>query len=156
MLDTAIGACQSVWDGAIDPLEEAIIRNFFEEHLFLKGEAAQDAKSIMTMMDKTTLPFADIAHEFNLIDSNVVTVYIPTEDSRPLIEQYRSGRIDRTLMRKLGRCGVTVYPNHLEALLDAGDVENLGGRVYVLLNEEMYCEETGLSVKVEQGSAIIV
>jgi CRISPR-associated endonuclease/helicase Cas3 len=30
MLDTAIGACQSVWDGAMDPLEEAIMRNFFE------------------------------------------------------------------------------------------------------------------------------
>lgn len=156
MLDTATCACHSVWDGSLDPSEESVIRNYFEEHLFLKGEAAQDAKSIMTMMDKTTLPFADIAHEFNLIDSNAVTVYIPTEDSRPLIEQYRSGRIDRTLMRKLGRCGVTVYPNHLEALLDAGDVENLGGRVYVLLNEEMYCEETGLSVKVEQGNAIIV
>lgn len=156
MLDTAIDACQSVWDGVIDPLEEAIIRNFFEEHLFLKGQEAQDAKSIMTMMNKTTLPFADIAHEFKLIDSNAVTVYIPTEESRPLIEQYRSGLIDRTLMRKLGRYGVTVYPNHLKALLDAGDVEDLGGEVYALLNEEMYCEETGLSVKVEQGKAIIV
>ena len=155
MLDTAIGACHSVWDGVIDPSEEAIIRNFFEEHLFLKGQEAQDAKSIMIMMKKSTLPFADIAHEFKLIDSNAVTVYIPTEESRPLIEQYRSGLIDRTLMRKLGRYGVTVYPNHLKALLDSGDVEDLGGEVYVLLNEEMYCEETGLSVKVEFGKAII-
>jgi CRISPR-associated endonuclease/helicase Cas3 len=91
-----------------------------------------------------------------LIDSNAVTVYIPTEESRPLIEQYRSGLIDRTLMRKLGRYGVTVYPNHLKALLDAGDVEDLGGEVYALLNEEMYCEETGLSVKVDQGKAMFV
>ena len=156
MLDTAIGACHSVWDGVIDPLEEAIIRNFFEEHLFLKGQEAQDAKSIMIMMKKPTLPFADIAHEFKLIDSNAVTVYIPTEESRPLIEQYRSGLIDRTLMRKLGRYGVTVYPNHLKALLDAGDVEDLGGEVYALLNDEMYCEETGLSVKVDQGKAMFV
>lgn len=156
MLDTAIGACRSVWDGTLDPSEESVIHSYFEEHLFLKGEEAQDAKSIMNMMKKTTLPFADISHEFKLIDSGAVTVYIPTEESRSLIEQYRSGLIDRTLMRKLGRYGVTVYPNHLKALLDAGDVEDLGGEVYALLNEEMYREETGLSVTVEQGKAIIV
>ena len=156
MLDTAIGACRSVWDGILDPSEESVIHSYFEEHLFLKGEEAQDAKSIMAKMKKPTLPFADITHEFKLIDSGAVTVYIPTEESRPLIEQYRSGLIDRTLMRKLGRYGVTVYPNRLKALLDAGDVEDLGGEVYVLLNEEMYCEETGLSVKVDQGKAMFI
>lgn len=155
MLDTAIGACHSVWDGMLDPSEESVIHRYFEEHLFLKGSEAQDAKSIMNMMKKPTLPFADIAHEFKLIDSGAVTVYIPTEESRSLIEQYRSGLIDRALMRKLGRYGVTVYPNRLKALLDAGDVEDLGGEVYVLLNEEMYCEETGLSLNVEFGKAII-
>lgn len=155
MLDTAIGACRSVWNGMLDPSEESVIHSYFEEHLFLKGEKAQDTKSIMTKMEKSTLPFADIAHEFKLIDSGAVTVYIPTKESRPHIEQYRSGKIDRTLMRKLGRYGVTVYPNRLKALLDAGDVEDLGGEVYVLLNEEMYCEETGLSLNVEFGKAII-
>ena len=139
----------------LDPSEESVIHSYFEEHLFLKGEKAQDTKSIMTKMEKSTLPFADIAHEFKLIDSGAVTVYIPTKESRPHIEQYRSGKIDRTLMRKLGRYGVTVYPNRLKALLDAGDVEDLGGEVYVLLNEEMYCEETGLSLNVEFGKAII-
>ena len=156
MLDTAIDACRSVWNGMLDPSEESVIHSYFEEHLFLKGEEAQDTKSIMTKMGKSTLPFADIAHEFKLIDSGAVTVYIPTKESRPHIEQYRSGKIDRTLMRKLGRYGVTVYPNRLKALLDAGDVEDLGGEVYVLLNEEKYCEETGLSVTVDQGKAIIV
>ena len=156
MLDTAIGACRSVWDGILDPSEESVIHSYFEEHLFLKGEDAQDAKCIMNMMKKPTLPFADIAHEFKLIDSGAVTVYIPTEESRSLIEQYRSGKIDRTLMRKMGRYGVTVYPNRLKALLDAGDVEDLGGEVYVLLNEDMYCEETGLSVKVDQGKVMFI
>lgn len=155
MLDTAIGACRSVWNGMLDPSEESVIHSYFEEHLFLKGEKAQDTKSIMTKMEKPTLPFADIARGFKLIDSGAVTVYIPTEESRSSIEQYRSGKIDRTLMRKLGRYGVTVYPNRLKALLDAGDVEDLGGEVYVLLNEEMYCEETGLSLNVEFGKAII-
>ena len=156
MLDTAIGACRSVWDGTLDPSEESVIHSYFDMRRFLEGEEAQDAKSIMNMMKKTTLPFADITREFKLIDSGAVTVYIPTEESRPLIEQYRSGLIDRTLMRKLGRYGVTVYPNRLNALLDAGDVEDLGGEVYALLNEEMYCEETGLSVKADQGKAMFI
>ena len=64
--------------------------------------------------------------------------------------------VSRTLMRKLGRFGVTVYPNHLQKLLDAGDVEALGGDVYVLLNEEMYDQQTGLSVQVDQGKAIFL
>ncbi len=155
ILDVAIGACQSVWDGTSDPSEESIIHHYFGEYLFLKGEEAQDAKSIMSMMSKSTLPFVDIARAFKLIDSGAVTVYVPTEESRPLIDQYRSGMIDRALMRKLGRYGVTVYPNRLKDLLNAGDVENLGGEVYVLLNEQMYCEETGLSLNVELGKAII-
>ena len=103
-----------------------------------------------------TLPFEDIARDFTMIDSNAVTVYIPTEESIPLIEQYRNGMVSRTLMRKLGRFGVTVYPNHLQRLLDAGDVEALGGDVYVLLNEEMYDQQTGLSVQVDQGKAIFL
>lgn len=120
----------------------------------MKGDEAKDAQRIMNMMKNRTLPFADIAEKFHMIDSNAVTVYIPTEESRPLIEQYRSGMINRTLMRKLGRFGVTVYPNKLKDLVTAGDVEALGGDVYALLNEEMYDERTGLSMKVEQGRAI--
>ena len=154
MLDTAIGTTRYVWNGIDDPSDEQVIHNYFVQYLSLRGDASQDANSIMKMM-KVTMPFADLARNFHLIDSNAVTVYIPTEESRPLIEQYRSGVITRTLMRKLGRFGVTVYPNHLKALLDAGDVENLGGEVYVLLNEEMYNEKTGLSVEAERGKAII-
>ena len=153
MLDTAISACRHVWDGTYDPSDEQVIHRYFKEHLYLRGDAAQDISSIMKLMNNTTLPFAKIAHEFHMIDSNAVTVYIPTEESRPLIEQYRSGQIDRTLVRKLGRFGVTVYPYHLQSLLDAGDVEDLGGEVYVLLNEEMYNESTGLSLRVEFGKA---
>jgi CRISPR-associated endonuclease/helicase Cas3 len=156
MLKTAISACEYVWNGTDDPSDEQVIRRYFGELLFLKGDEAQDTQRIMNMMKNRTLPFADIADAFRMIDSNAVTVYIPTEESRPLIEQYRSGIINRALMRKLGRFGVTVYPNHLKALLETGDVETLGGNVYVLLNEEMYAEQTGLSMKVDQGKALFI
>jgi CRISPR-associated endonuclease/helicase Cas3 len=156
MLNTAISACEYVWNDSSDPSDEQVIRLYFEELRTLKGDAAQDAQCILDMMKKSTLPFADIAEKFRMIDSNAVTVYIPTEESRPLIEQYRSGMINRALMRKLGRFGVTVYPNHLKALLDTGDVEALGGDVYVLQNEEMYDERMGLSMKVDQGKALFI
>ena len=156
MLNTAIDSCDYVWSGTFDPSDEQVIRRYFEELLFLKGDEAKDAQRIMNMMKKRTLPFADIAEKFHMIDSNAVTVYIPTEESRPLIEQYRSGLINRTLMRKLGRFGVTVYPNKLKDLVTAGDVEALGGDVYVLMNEEMYDERTGLSMKVDQGKALFI
>ena len=156
MLDTAIGACRCVWDGSEDPSSEDMIQQYFCGWRELEGTEAQDKNSIMRLLESSTMPFEKIAQKFNFIESNAVTVYVPTEESRPLIEQYRSGFITRTLMRKLGRFGVTVYPKHLQALLDAGDVEALGGDVYVLCNEEMYCERTGLSVKVDQGKAIIL
>lgn len=156
MLGTAISASRYVWDGDSDPSAEETIHRYFEEYLFLKGKESQDTHGVLDKMNQSTLPFETVAHQFHLIESNAITVYIPTEESRPLIEQYRNGFITRALMRRLGRFGVTVYPNHLQALLDAGDVEALGGEVYVLCNEEMYGEQTGLSVKVDQGRAIIL
>ena len=157
MIETAVGACQLVWNDAKDPTDEALIRHYFKKYLFLKGNnKEQDVHSIVERETKSgTLPFEEVARDFTMIDSNAVTVYIPTEESTPLIEQYRSGMVSRTLMRKLGRFGVTVYPYQLQALLDAGDVEALGGDVYVLLNEDMYNKQTGLSVDVELGKAII-
>ena len=154
MLKTAIDACESAWNGVSDPLDTQVITKYFKELLDFKGDAAQDAQFIMDMMKKSTLPFEDIAESFRMIDSNAVTVYIPTDESRLLIEQYRNGLIDRTLMRKLGRFGVTVYPNKLQELQRAGDVEDLGGNVYALLNENLYDERTGLSLTVEQGKAM--
>ena len=156
ILETAISACDYVWSSTADPSDEQVIHRYFQEFLFLKGDAAQDSHRIMKMMGDRTVPFADISDTFRMIDSNAVTVYIPTEESRPLIEQYRSGLINRTLIRKLGRFGVTVYPNRLQELLNAGDVGALGGDVYVLLNEEMYDERTGLSVKADQGKALFI
>ena len=157
MLETAVGACQFIWDDTKDPSDEALIRRYFKEYLFLKGDEAQDIHGIVKRETKSgTLPFEEIARSFTMIESNAVTVYIPTEESIPLIEQYRSGMVNRTLMRKLGRFGVTVYPDHLQKLLDAGDVEALDGDAYVLLNEEMYNKQTGLSVQVDQGKAIFL
>ena len=157
MLETAVGACQFVWNETKDPSDEALIRRYFKEYLFLKGDEAQDIHGIVKRETKSgTLPFEEIARSFTMIESNAVTVYIPTEESIPLIEQYRSGMVNRTLMRKLGRFGVTVYPDHLQKLLDAGDVEALGGDAYVLLNEDMYNKQTGLSVQVDQGKAIFL
>lgn len=153
ILDTAIGVCRGILQTTDDPSDERTISEYFNTYLPTKGEEAQDTHRILEKLNASILPFEDVAKEFSIIESSAVTVYVPTDESKPLIEQYRSGDISRSLMRKLGLYGVTVYHNQLEELVNTGDVEMLPGNVYVLVNEKLYSEQTGLSLNAEYGKA---
>ena len=100
-LEVAVGVCRSVLERGEDLMCEDVIRRYFEAYLFFKGEEAQDSYRILKRLVKSTLPFAEVARDFHLIDSCAVTVYIPTAESYSLIDQYRNGCITRSLMRKL-------------------------------------------------------
>jgi len=153
VLDTAIGVCRGIIQSNTALSDEQIIKKYFDAYLKVKSDSALDAHRILEKLNYSVLPFEEVAQEFALIESSSSTVYIPTAESTPLIERYKNGDVSRSLIRKLGLYGVTVYPHHLENLINAGDIEVLAGDFYVLRNPELYSEQTGLSLKADFGKA---
>ena len=72
------------------------------------------------------------------------------------MERLRAGERNRSLFRRLGRYGVSVYENHFQALEQAGDLELLEDGSAVLSNPTLYDGHTGLSLEAEEGKAWIL
>ena len=132
------------------------IRCYFQELLDLKGPEALDQKNILPMMEREYMPFRKIAERFHLIDSETKTIYIPRKDGEELVRRLRSGERSRALFRALGQYGVSVYPQHFEALDLAGDLEVLEGGAAVLTNPAMYDNDIGLSLTADSGKALFI
>ena len=132
------------------------IQCYFRELLDLKGSEALDQNRILTMMERDYMPFRKISEQFHLIDSETKTVYIPLEEGEELVWQLRSGEHSRALFRALGQYGVSVYPQHFEALDSAGDLEVLADGSAVLTNLALYDSQMGLSLRAEEGKFLSI
>lgn len=132
------------------------IQCYFRELLDLKGSEALDQNRILTMMERDYMPFRKISERFHLIDSETKTVYIPLEEGEELVWQLRSGEHSRALFRALGQYGVSVYPQHFEALDSADDLEVLADGSAVLTNLALYDRQKGLSLSAEEGKFLSI
>lgn len=132
------------------------IHCYFQELLDLKGPEALDQKRILPTMEQDYMPFRKIAEKFHLIDSETKTVYIPLEDGEKLVQQLRSGEYSRALFRALGQYGVSVYPQHFEALDLAGDLETLENGAAILTNLALYDSDTGLLLTADEGKFLAI
>jgi len=151
LFEMPVGAAQQVmkrYERLDDP---KAIRYYFQELLGLKGSEALDQKNIITKMERGDMPFRTISENFHLIDTETKTIYIPLEEGAELTQRLRSGERSRELFRALGQYGVSVYPDHFEALDWAGDLEITEDGIAVLANLDLYDNNTGLSATAEEG-----
>ncbi len=102
------------------------------------------------------MPFQTVAENFHLIDSETRTVYIPMGEGEELTRRLRSGEWDRKLFRALGQYGVSVYPQHFEALDRAGALEVLEDGSAILTDLALYDPNMGLSLTAEEGRFLSV
>ena len=156
LLEIPIAAGREALNRCAQPDSPDAIRRYFQELLGLKGSAALDQKNILTLMKKELMPFRKIAERFRLIDSETKTVYIPLEAGAELIQRLRSGERSRALFRALGQYGVSIYPQHFEALDMAGDLEVLEDGSAILTNLALYAEDTGLSLTADGGKGLFI
>ena len=160
MIRPNVDSTRSVLTHFADPASPQAIEAYFSFYRTLKGDAALDQKGILDAFRRgyqgCALPFATVAEQFHLIDSPTVTLYLSTGESQPLIAQLQAGQASRALYRKLGQYAVSIYPGHLQALLDAGAAELLDGTSYLLTSPSLYDQNTGLSLDVETGSALFI
>ena len=124
--------------------------------LDLKGKAAQDTQHILSLMGSELFPFRTISERFHLIDSPTFTVYVPRDEGAELVEHLRAGERSRALFRQLGQYGVSVYPQHLEALDRAGALVRLEDGSVILTDLTLYSNSTGLRLAADSGKGLFV
>ena len=153
-----VGVAQNVMQGRADISSQDIITKYFTELLDL--ERKQDCKSVLTLIEKGPLAFQTIAEQFKLIENDSKTIYIPLGEGEALVQRLQVGERSRTLFRKLGQYGVSIYETEFKALADAGDIlpvdSETGEDLWVLVNTRLYDERTGLSLEAEYGKGDIV
>ena len=153
---TAVGSGRSVLDRYEDIASREAVHAYFSMLLDLKGKAAQDTQHILSLMGSELFPFRTISERFHLIDSPTVTVYVPRDEGAELVEHLRAGERSRALFRQLGQYGVSVYPQHLEALDRAGALKQLEDGSVILTDLTLYSNSTGLSLAADSGKGLFV
>ena len=156
LFQTAIGAGRMVLEQYDDIASQEAIQAYFHTLLELKGAEAQDIYGILPKIRTELFPFQSVAERFHMIDSPTRTFYIPLGAGAELVGRLRAGERSRTLFRRLGQYGVSIYEEHFAALDQAGDLERLEDGSAILATLSLYSEETGLSLEADCGKAFFV
>ena len=162
---TAVGAAREALGKDRDPGAPETMDRYFHSLRSLSGETL-DQQGVVQAFEKgiegCELPFRTVAETFRLIDQNTCTVYVPYGAGAALVQQLRDGGCYKSLYRKLGRYGVTVYEQHFRALyqagalMTAGEVPALDSRSAILTDMNLYDPTMGLSLEPETGRAEFV
>ena len=110
----------------------------------------------MPLLQSEVFPVRTLAGRFQRVDAPAPSIYIPLGEGAELVERLRTGAGGRQLYRRLGQYGVSVYERHFAALNEAGELEVLKNNAVILLNTDLYSDETGLSLESDSGKALFV
>jgi len=103
-----------------------------------------------------SIPFAEVASDFNMVEDTTCSVIVPTETNRQEIDALMSGRATRGTMRRLSHFGVGIYKRDRDALLRSGAIDVIGENTFVLLDQGRYSEEVGLDLGETTGEAMFL
>ena len=156
LFDTAIKAEQTALEQHGDPASQEAISCYFSELYDLTGKKAQDQKGILPRIQEGDFPFKTVAERFRLIGDDTRTVYIPMDGGKALTDRLRQGELSKDLFRQLGQYSVSVYPQHFQALDEAGALELLEDGSAILTDLSLYSKATGLSLHIDNGNALFI
>lgn len=123
-----------------DLLGEEAMRAYFRLRYGLGKNLDQaDIVRDIQACEKIDYPFASIAERFRMIDSKSETVFIPySADAEQLLEELRAEGPSRSLMRRLQRYGVTLYPAQIKDLDGQGYLRDIEGIRYLDVSPAQY------------------
>lgn len=157
MLAQNISSARAVLDSFDDPASLEAVEAYFSELFYLaKGMDALDSAEILKLCSKSTMPFAEVAGRFKIIDNSQYSVYIPCVESEPLLAELERFGPSRGLMRRLGRFSVGVYPQHYKEMLKNRSIHAITENAAVLDDARQYDADTGLALTIEEGVGLMV
>ena len=147
--------------------EPEAIHRYFDWLYTVKQHTALDKLNLISRFNDGwsknggSFPFRDTAEAFHLIDQNTFSILIPLDDEAKALEQrITAGERSRPLLRAVSRHSVNIYENHLNLLLQNGQVEFMDTEasqktkdgIFILRGTEgIYDKNTGLELEPETG-----
>jgi CRISPR-associated endonuclease/helicase Cas3 len=146
--------------GREDIASPDVIKAYFEQLFYNKGDKELDRKGIVPLLDsglsEFSFPLKMVADKFNIIENDTKTVYVLTEVPE-LEKRLRSGERTRELFRALGRYSVSLYEADYRNIHTLGWIERIETDSEILLLQSRdYDNDFGISLTPEGGKAIIV
>lgn len=128
----------------------------FRENLAYTREHSFDMSGVL--MNHVNFDFRKCCESFRMIDEETITVYIPSDDNKELLERLRRKEVNREDLRKLGMDSVAVYKNHYQLLQHCVEEIREGSDIVaaILWDTSQYTEEKGLRVEPIGGAGFIV
>lgn len=143
--------------GALDAPH--MMRRYFSAYRALAGNNLDKSgviRGFQQGIEGCGMPFRTIAQRFHLIDQDTKTLYIPLGEGAQYAQQLMDKQYSKYLYQQAGRYAVNLYPQHVQALLCAGDAQALDEDSAVLLNLALYREKTGLSLQADWGKELFI
>jgi CRISPR-associated endonuclease/helicase Cas3 len=128
--------------GENDFLSPEVAKDYFR--LFYAKLNDTDRAGITDLLYRPCPQFEEAAQEFNMIDDDSLTIYVPySKEGESLTQQLREGEYSPGLLRKLQRYSVNVPISMREDIERMGPLK-VGDSVYVLSDCSIYDSMTGL------------
>lgn len=138
-----------------DPGNPETMNRYFTSLRSWIGEN-MDKSGMMKTLREQLLPFKTVSEAFHLIEEETCTVYIPLGEGESICHLLQEGRANREDFRRAGQYSVSIYRQHFQALVNAGDILPLSDDSAILTNLSLYDPEMGLSMKADGGKAEFV
>lgn len=151
-----IGASKEALDGKRNPGDPETIHRYFTAWRSMIGNDLDKSKAVEHFrhgISGCALPFDTVAKDFHFIDNATCTVYIPEGEGALLCQKLLDGYADKADYRRAGQFSVSIYEQHFNALLRAGDIQLLSENSAVLSNPALYNSHSGLSLEADTGKA---
>ena len=97
-----------------------------------------------------------IVQSFILEQINLLVIYVPVGECKSLCKKIEEGTASRMDYRRAGQYSVSVYEQHFQSLLLAGDIRLVGENTAILINPDIYDPCKGLSIQSDAGKSIFI
>ncbi|MDA3057603.1 CRISPR-associated helicase Cas3' [Campylobacter sp. VBCF_05 NA6] len=126
-----------------DILEPKCISEYYEKLFFMEKDKVMKNMICADCSNLLNIKFKDYAENFNIIDSDDISIIAPCDENRDLIEKLKF-QISSSLMRKLQIYAFSVKIYEFQTLQSLNALENING-IWVLKNENLYDKNAGIS-----------
>ena len=135
------------------------IERYFEALYHFRGEGL-DKKKILDEFKNKEYNFVKAAQKFKLIEENTKTIFISKEaEAEEILRQIQLKGYTKADMRRAGQYCVQVYETEFEKMQGAGMLRPVSGDIsdlFVLVSQNEYKEDIGLSLEIESGTALFI
>lgn len=119
------------------------IQDYYERLFFINKDSITKNSISEKCSDIRSIPFSTYAHDFEIIDSNTISVAVERDDqSRRLIEEVKNKGFGNH--RKLQKYAFSVYRYEFELLFKQHVVDDYGSGIWCLTNSDYYDENIGV------------